>query len=545
MYRVRGSMRFPLQTRLDATATLARRGVLRPTRPDKALRQGIKLWRWGATLAAAYVVHSVADAEQVALCDDEGELTYAGVNLRTNALADSLRRLGVREGDSVAILCRNGRGFVEPVIACSKLGADALFLNTSFSPQEVQTVVARERPRALVYEAELASLVEGTPLPPEVIRVVAGAADPAPGGDPTLERLIAEGDTAEPTPPEHESRTVILTSGTTGPPKGARVARPENMDPLAWLLKVLPLRPRSPYLIAAPLFHAHGFGQFSIGSGLTCEVVLTAKFDPERTLALIERRRVEVLAAVPVMLKRMMELPAETRARYDTSSLRVVLCSGSALPADLTRSFMDAFGPVIYNLYGSTEVSAATIATPQDLLDAPGTVGRPLPHSRVAILDDDGRALPPGEIGLIFVGHEMLFDGYTDGSSLAGPAGMMSPGDLGHVDSEGRVFVDARKDDMIISGGENVYPGEVEAALQEHPDVDQIAALGVDDEQFGQRLVVFVVPRPGSGLTEEGLQAFAKQSLARFKVPREVHLVEELPRNALGKVVKRELQALL
>jgi fatty-acyl-CoA synthase len=237
-----------------------------------------------------------------------------------------------------------------------------------------------------------------------------------------------------------------------------------------------------------------------------------------------------------------MDLDPAVRARYDTESLRVVVCSGSALDGGLARRFMDDFGPVLYNLYGSTEVAWATIATPRDLREAPGTVGRPPPHTRLEILDEDGRALPPGRTGHIFVGHEMLFEGYTDPNQKRRVVdGMMTPGDLGHVDEQGRLFVDSREDDMIISGGENVYPGQVEEVLRGHPDVVDAVVMGIEDERFGQRLVAFVVPRAGSDLTSDSVIGFARDNLARFKVPRDVHLRDELPRNALGKVLRREL----
>jgi fatty-acyl-CoA synthase len=394
----------------------------------------------------------------------------------------------------------------------------------------------------LVHDGEFSDLIGKASLG-GLVRVIAhveGARPPAR----TLAELIEEGDRSGLSPPEHESRPVILTSGTTGAPKGARVAHAENIDPLAWLLRVVPLKARSPYLIPAPLFHAHGFGQMMVGGALGCELVLPRKFDPERTLELIDERRAHGVVVVPVMLKRIMALPAQTRRRHDASSLRVVLSSGSALPPDLARAFMDEFGPVLYNLYGSTELAAATIATPEDLLEAPGTAGRPFPHTRIAILDDDGRILPQGEVGHIFVGHEMLFEGYTDGSRLdVSSDGMMSAGDLGLLDEKGRLFIVSRADDMIISGGENVYPSEVETVLVRHPDVEEAAAVGVEDEQFGQRFVAFVVPREGSSLSPDEIHAFAKENLARYKVPREVRIVDELPRNALGKVLRKELRA--
>jgi fatty-acyl-CoA synthase len=277
---------------------------------------------------------------------------------------------------------------------------------------------------------------------------------------------------------------------------------------------------------------------------LGCTVVLPRTFDAEDTLALIERHRVEVMAVVPTMLKRIMELDPVVRGRHDTGSLRIVVCSGSALDARPARAFMADFGPVLYNLYGSTEVAWATIARPDDLLEAPSTVGRPPPHTKLEILDDSGRPLPPGATGHIFVAHEMLFEGYTDPTKDRRRVnGMLSPGDLGHLDEQGRLFIDSREDDMIVSGGENVYPGQVEEVLRQHPDVSDAVVLGVEDERFGQRLVAFVVPRAGSGLTEDDVMSFSRENLARFKVPREVHLRDDLPRNALGKVLRRELRA--
>jgi acyl-CoA synthetase (AMP-forming)/AMP-acid ligase II len=506
------------------------------------VRAGLAVVRWGATIAAAYVTHGADAPDQGAIADEQGKLTYSEVNARTNALARGLAELGVREADSVAVLCRNGRSFVEAVVACSKAGADILLLNTSFSPKELMAVVERERPSLLIYDGDFSPIVERANV--DVDQLV-GHAEGGPDNAETLESVIARCDPGGLSPPDHESRPVILTSGTTGAPKGARVARPANLDPLAWFLRLVPLRARAPYLISAPAFHAHGFGQMTIGAALGCELVLPRRFDPEQTLALIERHRAEGVVAVPVMLKRIMELPADVRQRYDTSSLRVVLCSGSALTPALAREFMAEFGPAVYNLYGSTELSGATIATPEDLLSAPGTVGRPLPHTQIAILDDNGTILPQGSVGHIFVGHEMLFEGYTDGSRLdVSAGGMMSAGDLGHLDADGRLFIDSRADDMIISGGENVYPSEVEVVLAQHPDVDEVAAVGVEDEQFGQRFVAFAVLRPGQELEPQQLLAYAKENLARYKVPREVRVVGELPKNALGKILRRELRSL-
>jgi acyl-CoA synthetase (AMP-forming)/AMP-acid ligase II len=511
-------------------------------RPDKLLRQGIAFWRWGPTIATAYILAAQASPERTALVDDTGELTYEDVDRRTNALARGLAGLGAAEGDRVAILSRNGRAFVESVVAAAKLGADVLPLNTSFSHSELEAVVSRDRPSVLVYDSEFHEMVRQASVDRATTTLPAHVEGEPDGSSPTVEELVqSEGDAAL-TAPGRESRTVILTSGTTGAPKGARLSQPSNLEPLAWFLRRVPLEPRSVYHICAPLFHAHGYGQFTLAAGLGCTVVLSRVFEPERTLALVDRHRVRALAVVPTMLKRIMDLPAERRRRHDTSSLQVVLSSGSALSSKLARSVIAELGPVLYNLYGSTEVAWATIAGPDDLNAAPGTVGRPPPHTRLAILDRDGRRLPPGETGRIFVRHELLFEGYTDSGDVEKTDGMMTPGDLGHLDAEGRLFVDGRGDDMIVSGGENVYPAEVEEVLAGHPDVEEVAVVGVEDEQFGQRLVAFAVPRASSGMRGEDLQGFAKERLARYKVPRSVELRDELPRNALGKVLKRELR---
>jgi acyl-CoA synthetase (AMP-forming)/AMP-acid ligase II len=241
-------------------------------------------------------------------------------------------------------------------------------------------------------------------------------------------------------------------------------------------------------------------------------------------------------------MQRILELPREVLGRYDLRGLRVVAVSGSQLPGALSDRWMDAFGDNVYNLYGSTEVAWATIATPRDLREAPGTTGRP-PHGTVVrIYDDDGRTVPQGATGRIFVGNEMAFEGYTGGGNKDVIDGLLSSGDVGHLDEVGRLFVDGRDDDMIVSGGENVFPSEVEDLLAGHDAVLEVAVFGVDDEEFGQRLKAVVVTRAGAAVTEDELKAHVKANLAAFKVPREIVFVDALPRTATGKVLKRELR---
>ena len=370
----------------------------------------------------------------------------------------------------------------------------------------------------------------------------AGAGPAAAGaGMAGIEALPAAGDLPVVAPPRRPSHPIILTSGTTGSPKGAHRAPPTGLDPLVALLSMIPLRRRDTTLIAAPMFHAWGLSHLALGLLFGSTLVLRRQFDPVETLRLIEEEKVTVLALVPVMLQRIMELPDSTRRGFDTSSLRVIALSGSALPGTLAVRAMDAFGDVVYNLYGSTEVAWVSIATPADLRRAPATAGRPPPGTVVRLLDDDRRQVVPGERGRIFARNSLLFDGYTDGGSKEVVDGLMSTGDVGHFDADGLLFVDGRDDDMIVSGGENVFPREVEDLLAEHPACEEVSVVGRPDDEFGQRLEAFVVLRPGCPVSEEELKAYVGSHLARYKVPRRVEFVDRLPRTTTGKVLTRDL----
>jgi acyl-CoA synthetase (AMP-forming)/AMP-acid ligase II len=538
--------------RMEAARTLLATGIFKPERPDRALRALRALRRWGSSPAAAYTVSAIRCPDRVALVDERGTLTFAEVQRRTNALAHALAAAGVRAGDGVAIMCRNHRGFVEATVACSKLGASQLYLNTAFAGPQIADVLRREAPSALIYDEEFADLVsagaEG------MRRFVSWCEQPAPAtggrgassaglGDPTLESMIAGGDERPLEPPAEHGRVVILTSGTTGTPKGAKRKQPDSMEPLAAMFSKIPLRAHETTVIAAPMFHSWGFGHFTLAMPLASTIVLPRRFEAEATLRAIAYHRASALAVVPVMLQRIMELPPETIARYDCSCLRVISASGSVLPGELATRVMDTFGDVLYNLYGSTEVAWATIATPADLRAAPGTAGRPPLGTVVKLLDSEGREVSSGERGRIFAANEMVFEGYTGGGGKEIVGGLMSTGDMGHFDAAGRLFVDGRDDEMIVSGGENVFPREVEDLLADHEEIEEAAVIGVPDEQFGQRLKAFVVTRAGAALDEQTIQEYVKRNLARYKVPREVVFVQELPRNATGKVLKRELIA--
>jgi acyl-CoA synthetase (AMP-forming)/AMP-acid ligase II len=531
-----------LEHRLEVARALLGTRILCMERPGKVLRALATLRHWGSSSAAAYSISAIRYPERLAIVDERGALTFAEVDARTNALARALRAAGVGEQDGVALMCRNHRGFIEATVACAKLGASVLYLNTAFAGPQIADVLRREGPVALIYDEEFTDLVRNGS---EGMRRFVSWREPqyngAGRGDPSVEELIAHTDDAPLRPPVEKGRVVILTSGTTGTPKGANRKQPDSLEPAAALFSKIPLKARETTVIAAPMFHSWGYAHFTMSLPLASTLVLRRRFDPEQTLADVARHRASALAVVPVMLQRIMELPPETLERYDTAALRIISASGSVLPGDLATQVMDTFGEVLYNLYGSTEVAWATIATPQDLRAAPGTAGRPPLGTVVKILDAEGQELAQGQRGRIFAANEMVFDGYTGGGGKEIVRGLMSTGDMGHIDAGGRLFVDGRDDEMIVSGGENVFPREVEDLLAKHPQIEEAAVAGVEDEKFGQRLKAFVVTREDAELTEEDVKEYVKDNLARYKVPRDVVFLETLPRNATGKVLKREL----
>ena len=529
-----------LAGKLQTVVTLARAGIVRPQRPDRLLGAGVALVRWGATPAAGYKAAAARYPNDLGVIDELGTLTFAQLHARSNALAHALAHAGVRSGDAVAIMCRNHRGWIDAYVATNKLGANALFLNTAFSGPQLADVAAREDPAAVIYDEEFGTVLEAAGKGRR--RYVAWHEHAGERADATLEELIAGGDTSDLAPPPEQGRAVILTSGTTGAPKGARRRQPQTLDPVAALLERIPLRSRGRAMIAAPLFHAWGFTHFTLAMALSTTVVLARRFEPEATLALTQRHACTSLIVVPVMLQRILELDDAVLDRYELPALRAVPVSGSALQGPVSERWMDRFGENLYNLYGSTETAWATIATPADLRAAPGTAGRPPRGTTVRLIDEAGEEVPRGATGRIFIGNDLAFEGYTGGGGKDVVEGLLSSGDVGHFDAEGRLFVDGRDDDMIVSGGENVFPGEVEDLLAGHPAIAEAAVFGVADEQFGQRLAAVVVTRQGHELSADDVRRHVKANLAAYKVPRDVQFRAELPRTSTGKVLKRELR---
>jgi len=514
-------------------------GILAPQRPDKTAKVIAAFLRWGASPALGITTAAIKHPHEPALIDERGSLSFEELHRRSNALAHAFERMGIGHGDGVGIMCRNHRGFIEATLATAKLGASALYLNTMFAGPQLAEVTRREAPKALVYDEEFADLLEGVDA--SVIRVV-GWADGETDA-PTLDSLIAANDDSNLKPPPDKPRFVILTSGTTGTPKGAQRSSPDGLLAIAALIDKIPFRAREKMMVAAPLFHSWGFFHFIMSLPTASTLVLRRRFDPEETLRAVREHQAQVLAAVPVMIQRILQLPDETLRSYDLSSLRITSLSGSALPGELAIEWMDRFGDTVYNLYGSTEVAYATVATPEDLRAAPGTAGRP-PHGTVVRLyDEEGHEVPSGEVGRIFVGNEMSFEGYTGGGNKEAIDGLLSSGDVGHIDAAGRLFIDGRDDEMIVSGGENVFPREVEDLLAGHEAVVEVAVIGIEDSEFGQRLKAFVVREEGAAVDVDELKAHVKANLAAYKTPREIEFMDELPRNATGKVLKRELHS--
>jgi fatty-acyl-CoA synthase len=518
-------------------------GVVRPLSPAVIARLAKALKEWGTGPAGGFIAMALRDRERLALVDELGELTFGDLHRRSNALARAFADRGVKEGDSVAIMCRNHRGFVDACVASAKLGADILLLNTAFAGPQLVGVLEREGPSAVVHDEEFTGLLEAADTGVRVLGWVDGKTEHDTGLE-SMESLIPAYDDADLDPPARHSRIVILTSGTTGTPKGAPRSE-AGLGAAVSLMSRMPLRYGWRTHIAAPLFHTWGFAHLALSMLLGSTVVLRRRFLPETCLATTAEERCDSLVVIPVMLQRILELPEETLDRYPLPSLKVTAASGSALPGDLALDWMDRFGDNLYNIYGSTEVAYASIATPRDLRAAPASAGKPPWATVVKILDDEGREVPTGRSGRIFVGNSLLFEGYTGGpdgerESKEVVDGLMSSGDVGRFDENGRLYVEGRDDEMIVSGGENVFPQEVENCLARHERVVEVAAVGVRDGQFGQRLRAFVVtsePHP----SEDELKDWVRQNLARYKVPREIVFLDELPRNATGKILKREL----
>ena len=518
-----------------ALTALMRAGAVGGSGPVKTVAI-LKALRAFGPFGSAVRLAAIRTPDAPAIADERGEITYAEFDELINRLANALLDLGLKPGDGIAMLCKNHRAPLVVGFAASRAGLRSLWLNTSFSKRQATEVCEREGVDLLIHDAEFTEILEGvSPRYGKFSVDVTGSTTDA------LDELIATGAPEFPNGPAKPGRIVLLTSGTTGTPKGAPRADPSGFAMPGGVLQRMPMRSGEATVMGPPLFHGTGLLLALLAISVGNKLVLRTKFDPKQMLADINDHRASTICVVPVMLQRIVELGPDVINQYDTSSLKCAFTAGSQLPAAVSKQVSELIGDVIYNLYGSTEVSVATLATPKEVREKPTSVGRPTLGVTIKILGEDGKPLPQGETGRIFVGTTSPFEGYTGGGGKDVIDGLMATGDVGHFDSEGLLYIDGRDDEMIVSGGENVFPREVEELLVTHPAIADAAVLGAEDEKFGQRLRAFVVLRPGESVDEAGVQEFVKDNLARYKSPRDVVFLDELPRNPTGKVLKREL----
>jgi len=522
--------------------TMRRSGLIAPMRPDKYVRIAAVMRRENMSATSGFASAAQRCPDRPGLIDERGTLTWREIDQRCDSFGAALQALPDGQPKTVGLMCRNHRGFVDALVAANRIGTDVLLLNTSFAGPALAEVVAREGADAVIYDEEFTETVDkALAESSSATRIVAWTDNPQ-RHKLTIDKMIDAHAGQQPKRAAEKSRTVLLTSGTTGTPKGAKLT---SGDPMALksILDRTPWRTEETVVIVAPMFHAWGFSQLIFAASMACTIVTRRKFDPEATLELIDRHRATGLCVVPVMFDRIMDLPGEVLDRYSGRSLRFAAASGSRMRPDVVISFMDRFGDVIVNNYNATEAGLIASATPEDLRAAPDTAGKPAPGTEIRILDKDHKQVPTGEVGQIFVRSSTLFDGYTSGATKDFHDGFMASGDMGYLDSDGRLFVVGRDDEMIVSGGENVYPVEVERVLAAHPEVAEATVLGVDDEQYGQRLAAFVVLGPGSSATPDDLKTHVRENLANYKVPRDVVVLDELPRSSTGKILRTELKA--
>ena len=511
-----------------AAAVLARSGMVAPFVPRPELLGLIARAPFKTpSLGSAVAVHAATRPGATALIDDEGSVTWARLAERSRRLANAI--LGVAEpGEAVAFLLRNGRENVECYTGCGLAGMAAVPVNTWSSRSEVEHIVSSQDVVLMIADREFTDALDGLDVPVWWV-----------GEDGDYEPALAAADPGPP-PVRGGGRIVTHTSGTTGKPKGAErsMGGSTGIASLIGLLEKVPLRRSDVFYLAPPLFHQFAQGMMAVGLVLGTTMVVRRKFDAEDFLQHAALTKTTAAALLPVMLKRIADLDGPV----PVPPLRLVIASGSALPPALRDRVQQRVGDVIYDLYGSTEVGFATIATPRDHAIRPGSVGRPGRASEILIVDDEGELLPAGEVGRIHVRSDFAFEGYTGiGVEESVVNGAIDIGDRGYLDDLGYLFVTGRTDDMIVSGGENIFPSEVEGVLEEHPDLADSAVVGADDDEFGQVLHAYVVARDGADVSAADVTAFVKDKLARYKAPKKVVFLDALPRNAAGKVVKSEL----
>ncbi|MGJ0183855.1 AMP-binding protein [Corynebacterium glyciniphilum] len=550
-------------------------GAMSPVAMGKALKAIVQ---WSFTPAGLLAIGAAQDPYHTAILDDAGSITYGELHDQTNKLAEALYRTGVRERDKIGMLSRNHRGFIMTLCAHGRLGTDIVLFNTGASAEQTRAVMKEQKIDLLFIDEEFIPLLPkgfdecpviinweedqdtaAAPLTEEErqartadIEYASNVADAQKSDNhatrnsdwPTLTEVLRTGPAESKIPARpRRGRTIILTSGTTGTPKGARRPEPKTYLPASSIMSRIPLKHHRGYYVPAPMFHLWGFCQIQLGLALRATFILQRKFSPREAVKLIEANRPANIAIVPTQLRRLLEAVPEN---FNPGVKSIVAC-GEALPPRVIRETHEKFGKILYNLYGSTEISWASIAQPHELEEHPTTAGKPPMATVLKIVDDDGNEVPEGVVGRVFVGNDLLFEGYTrPGVDKENLHGLVSTGDLGYYE-DGLFYLAGRSDDMIVSGGENVYPQEAEDVISDMPEVYEVAVHGVADPDFGQALAAYVVLNDEDKDKAEGFEerakAAVKAKLARHNVPRYYVFMDVLPRNAVGKIVPRELPA--
>ena len=482
------------------------------------------------------------------------------LSLRARRIASGLRAFGVKPGDSVAILMRNDIAFFETSFAAMILGAYAVPINWHFKAEEISYVLTDSGAKAFIGHADLlapmsASVPANLPIvwlatPPEILsayRIDSGLAA-VPAGAVDFETWLAAQQPYE-GPPVPQPQSMIYTSGTTGHPKGVRrkapTARQQEVNEMLRSL-VYGVIEGARCLLPGPLYHSAP-NSFGLRAARLAELlVLMPRFDAETMLQLIEREKIEAMFMVPTMFIRLLKLPQEVRRRYDVSSLRHIIHAAAPCPAEVKRAMIEWWGPVIYEFYGGTENGPVSFANSEDSLRKPGTVGRPSPGAEIQILDDEGKPVPAGTVGEIYARIEgypdFVYHNLPDKTAEVMRDSLITLGDMGYFDEDGYLFVSDRKRDMVIFGGTNIYPAEIEAVIHAMPGVQDCAVFGVPDAEFGEALMAVVEPRPGVALDPASLRREMAAHLADYKVPKHIEIRNGLPREDSGKIFKRRLR---
>jgi acyl-CoA synthetase (AMP-forming)/AMP-acid ligase II len=509
-----------------------------------------------ATAPDLVALHAAATPDRPALVEGAASLTWGQLNRLANRVASVLAGLGITPGDKVVWCGPNGAEVVTLIAGGRKAGVVSVPLNYRLTPEESIYVIDNSDAVAVLFDVEQAAQLAAAPAGcPKVAHWLAFrcSADEVPAWAEHLESLADDASEQDPVPPDTDEAddgsgaTMIYTSGTTGRPKGA-LRRGADPQVAAALVAHIGFVPDDVYLTTGPLYHSGPLGFMAMVQAVGGSVVVQRHFDAEGWLALVERHRVTTTFSAPTPIRRVLDLPESVRTRYDCSSLQRVVANAAPWPFDLKRRYAEAFGvESLWEVYGSTELGVNTILRPEDQLRKPGSCGRPAPLVEVALFDEGGRRVDEvGRPGELFVRSGGAFDTYykaEDSFEESRRGEWLTVGDIAFRDDEGFYFICDRKKDMIISGGMNVYPAEVEAVLVAHPDVADAAVFGVPSEDWGEAVHAVVATYPGREVGDEELTAFAREHLASYKVPRSLSRIDEIPRTGSGKALKRDLRA--